>query len=344
MRKVVHILVEALFLISLTLLGKFRLEEENFMLGDYQVVVTLFWVTGVFNFKDKKIAEVILNKSKDVLVALIIIPLWFWISGEMQYDLYEPFTVVAHLLMLGVIMLLTRILEKDSGPVVYYSSSLIPIISIILIKLNCSIFLSVLIGVMFSWIINYLFHMKICRFMPGVPKKVLRYNRKSSIEQVGREKYSFDKKEELLKYRYLCCVRLSRREWKKCKRINMPYSFQEWADDIKGKYFRYNTAQLEEFTRYLELGIRNHNINKESDNIIYAALASGIIAVILQQVMVLENLSISIFVINMLCMVSLVAFVVAVIYVSMRNIKIEQNMYLDYQKIINQIIKEKNEL
>lgn len=106
--------------------------------------------------------------------------------------------------------------------------------------------------------------------------------RGSCINRVGKERFAFDKKVELLKYKYLCCDSMTRMEWR--KREELPYSYYEWKKEIWSKYDKYNAKQLEEFKRYLVLCSRRENIFRESNSIIYAALAASTITIILDSI------------------------------------------------------------
>lgn len=123
----------------------------------------------------------------------------------------------------------------------------------------------------------------------------------------------------------------------------MPYSYHQWKESVKQKYSPYSIEQLEEFTRYLELGIVNNNATKESGNIFYAAIMSCSIAFILEkvddfQIQGIEFITVLFFIILMLC------FIIYIIYSTVFpifNDNLERNLYKDYQKIIEQIIIEK---
>ncbi len=350
MKKVIYILSDVFFLLSLTLLGKFKLDEQSFLLQKYQVVVTLFWVIGIFNFKKRKIEDEINDKLKDLLVLLLIIPLWFWISGEIQNDLYEPLTIIVHLICLGLIIFFTHISVKDIGSIAYYTHALIPIIAVLLINLNCPVICSVIVAVILPELINFRVYIKRCNQIEVTPHKKLRTSRRKCVSQIGIDKYSFNRKEELLRYKYLCCAKLSRREWKKCNNIPMPYSFQEWKKDIENKYSKYNKDQLEEFTRYLELQIRNSNISKQSIGIIIAAFASSSMTLLFEKIInsrqfldvMGTQVSFLLAVVEIVLIILCIGIIVHYVFIPICGDELERNMYQDYQNIINQIIEEKN--
>lgn len=163
MKKRVVALIDIVFLISLTLLGKFKLEQNSLLLGSYQIVVSLFWATGVLKFKSKdaEIKDFFSDTFKDFIISITIIPLWFWISGEKQIDLYEPITIILHLLILGfMVKFLVPRTVKLSGPIAYYTQAVIPLIAVVLIRLGLPIIVSVFIAVFLPEPVNYVFFKK----------------------------------------------------------------------------------------------------------------------------------------------------------------------------------------
>ena len=60
MKKILKSLIDIAFVVSLALLGKFN--SESFVLSSYQIVITIFWMTGILKFMGDK------GKIKVVLV------------------------------------------------------------------------------------------------------------------------------------------------------------------------------------------------------------------------------------------------------------------------------------
>ena len=88
--KILEKLLDISFVISLVLLGKFNLESLE--LSKYQIVVTVFWATGILKFKNpnNNIKESVLDSIKDLIISISVIPLWYWISGRIENELFEP--------------------------------------------------------------------------------------------------------------------------------------------------------------------------------------------------------------------------------------------------------------
>lgn len=181
--------------------------------------------------------------------------------------------------------------------------------------------------------------------------RVLRRTREECTEQIGKEKYDFNRDEELIKYKYLCGAKMKRKEWKKCKNYINSYSYSEWKLNVREKYNVYSKNQLEEFSRYLELGIRSRGVRRELDSVVFAAVLSSVFSGVLTN-FVLPQLQeaktvVDYFIIVIICMLvilgatGLMLWMIYTIYVPMYNSNLEQHLYFDYKVIIDEIIKEK---
>ena len=158
--KILEKLLDISFVISLVLLGKFNLESLE--LSKYQIVVTVFWATGILKFKNpnNNIKESVLDSIKDLIISISVIPLWYWISGRIENELFEPVTIVAHFTSLMVILYLTQKSAKLSCAIAYYTHAVIPIIAFICIRVGMPIELSVIIAVIVPEPINYCYYKK----------------------------------------------------------------------------------------------------------------------------------------------------------------------------------------
>lgn len=161
MMKILKLVADVFFVVSLVLLGKF--EMGSFQLKLYQIVVTAFWVAGIFKFmnQEKDIKTEIIDSIKDLVIALIVIPLWYFLSGNLEIELFEPISIVLHFSMLIVIVYMTRNSVKLCGKIAYFTHAVIPIIAIILININVSVVAAVIIAVILPEPINYFFYRKI---------------------------------------------------------------------------------------------------------------------------------------------------------------------------------------
>lgn len=158
--KIIDKLIDASFVISLVLLGKFDL--GSFELSKYQIIITIFWATGILKFKNSKnsIKEYTLDSVKDLIISVAIIPFWYWISGNIENELFEPMTVLVHFIVLMAILYLTQKSEKLSGAIAYYTHAVIPIITFIFIRVGMPIMLSVVVAVIIPEPIKYYYFKK----------------------------------------------------------------------------------------------------------------------------------------------------------------------------------------
>jgi len=156
----VNKLYAVIFVISLALLGK--MDADSFSLPDYQIVVSFFWATGILRFMNNETAlkEVIIDTIKDFVIAVSIIPVWYWMSGETDNELFEPATVILHFIVLMIIVFITSRSAKLSGKVAYYTHAIIPLIAIVLIRLGVPVGGAVAIAVILPEPVNYLFYLK----------------------------------------------------------------------------------------------------------------------------------------------------------------------------------------
>lgn len=77
-----------------------------------------------------------------------------------------------------------------------------------------------------------------------------------SISKIGKRRYDFDFELELMIYRYLCCHRIKKRVLKKMDNKYKFGSYKQWKQYIHSKYEKYSLDELGEFSRYLNLKIR----------------------------------------------------------------------------------------
>ena len=161
LKKVFETILEIIFLLSLVLLGKFEGNiSHNAMLGSYQLVVTLFWISGVLRYGllNNDVKTFMYNAIKALITAISVIPLWYFISGQIQNGVFEPISTIAHFSALIVILKLIKKGENLSGRIVYYTHAAIPIITLILIRLGVPIIYSVIMGVLLPEPVNYYYY------------------------------------------------------------------------------------------------------------------------------------------------------------------------------------------
>lgn len=60
---------------------------------------------------------------------------------------------------------------------------------------------------------------------------IRRKEKGACVFKVGRDRFDFDRKEEFVKYKYLCCESMKKKEWKKCN--DLPYSIVNGVKKLK---------------------------------------------------------------------------------------------------------------
>lgn len=160
MKKIINSIVDIVFMIALTMLGRYDLQSMH--LGNYQFIVTVFWVSGIIKYmcSEKELKEDIMDAVKDLIVSLIIIPLWYMLSGNIESDIYEPKSILIHLIVLVVIIWVTNMHVEINGKAAYVINMIIPIIALVLIRMGVSEIPSVVIAVVIPNSINQIIYLK----------------------------------------------------------------------------------------------------------------------------------------------------------------------------------------
>lgn len=79
---------------------------------------------------------------------------------EIENELFEPITVVFYFIVLMPILYAVKKGVALSGSIAYYTHAIVPIISIILIRLGVSVIISVIIATIILEPINYVYYKK----------------------------------------------------------------------------------------------------------------------------------------------------------------------------------------
>lgn len=160
MKKLIKIMIDVIFVISLTLIGKYDI--NMFELSKYQIILTVFWISGLFKYRNPEISikESIYDSFKDLIISIAIVPLYYWISNSVETDFFEPISVLFHYLSLVVILSIAKKEAKSIGITAYYTFGAIPIIAIIFSKLGTSATFSIFIAVAIIFIVNSFLYKK----------------------------------------------------------------------------------------------------------------------------------------------------------------------------------------
>lgn len=178
---------------------------------------------------------------------------------------------------------------------------------------------------------------------------------KKTLNEIGIQKYHFDLQIELVIYKELCCINLKRDERKikeeKKAEIKTVNSYGEWKKGIVIRYRGYDREYLMEFSRYLNQRIRNVKPGQEYWKIVAPVILTISITEITSKLMtiiadmneysgLLFKVSIELFLIIMFIM-----FLLIVVWQTIEPVRdnmIEENLFVDFKEIIDELITERD--
>ena len=172
-----------------------------------------------------------------------------------------------------------------------------------------------------------------------------------TLDEIGKRWHDFDIKSEKIIYCYLCCNRY-RLINKKLRNLNDDLKFEEyrqWKYYICNKYQNYSKEKLIEFSRYLNLKIRNIKPSHEYWIIMATAFLSMLLTKAVEIVTGIQKdfsnysvwitLSVTL-VVEALVIMLLIYLIVKIVYPIYDN-HFDENFLIDYKEIIDDIIKER---
>lgn len=172
--------------------------------------------------------------------------------------------------------------------------------------------------------------------------------KKRTFENVGKRWYDFDFQLERAIYCYLCCKRMKRKNLRKLDENLKFDSYHQWKQYICNKYKTFDKERLIEFSRYLNLGLRNIKPNKEYVNLIIQCFVPVALSIIADKFLDLnfESSGIS-FISFLIVRIVLIGFwvmsifdIIITTFTPIIENNIDLNMYIDYKEIIDGIVNE----
>lgn len=172
---------------------------------------------------------------------------------------------------------------------------------------------------------------------------------KHCIDYVGKNYYEFDKEYEMIVYKYLCFKSLKKGE---CKIINDNHKFltyMQWKNYIYDKYREYEDDKLNEFSHFLEQNIRNATPKFENWKLIITVLLTLFCDKIFETIIEIACIKLdSVFqviieIISIFLMIFIFAYVVEKLIQPLWGVPVEDNLYKDYKKIIDDIVRNRIE-
>lgn len=173
-------------------------------------------------------------------------------------------------------------------------------------------------------------------------------NRKT-LKGIGKRWYDFDFGLERNIYCYLCCIRVKSRKLPKLNKELKFESYQQWNKYVRNKYENFDKDILIEFSRYLNLRMRNISPDHEywsiTATVVLTVFLTSLFDKVFSQHINLEGLSgISAIVVILILELFVAIPIIFVIVQTMKPIfdsSVDDNFLRDYKEIIDQLITEK---
>lgn len=169
-----------------------------------------------------------------------------------------------------------------------------------------------------------------------------------TLDEIGKTWYDFNFKSERTIYSYLCCNRnrIINKELQNLSNDLKFEKYQQWKHYICNKYQNYSKVDLFEFSRYLNLMIRNIKPSHEYWNIMATAFLSMLFTTIINGVIGIHKefsrssvwitLLVTL-VLGALFIIPLVHLIIKIVYPIYDN-HFDEDFLIDYKEIIDDII------
>lgn len=172
---------------------------------------------------------------------------------------------------------------------------------------------------------------------------------KRTLNNVGKEKYSFDYYEEKNIYLYVCHQHLKKSVKEKMNAKVKFDSYSEWRNYVSGKYKEYDKHGLMEFDRYLTQRIRNVKPGRDYWEMVATILLTIFITKIFDELLdvfpVLSNLPVLLAIVAWILVAGTIITVTYIVIwqtiIPIYEDNAEENLLIDYKEIIDDMIKEK---
>lgn len=171
-------------------------------------------------------------------------------------------------------------------------------------------------------------------------------SKRKKLNKLGEECYGFDFKLEKNIYCYLCCVRMNSLKLRNLKAEFRFDFYQQWKRYVRNNNEKFDKDKLIEFSRYLNLKIKNTNPSREYWNISATVLLSVIITNIFDEVLSMKfdlqgvSLLVAILIIEFLIVIP-IGLIISQTMKPLFDSHLDENFLKDYKEIIDEIIKER---
>lgn len=175
-------------------------------------------------------------------------------------------------------------------------------------------------------------------------------NNRKIMNEIGKSEFNFDYELQKISYKYLCHLRLSKKEMKKLKEELKFDSHKSWKEHIENIYNKYEVDQLVEFSWYLNQGIRSTKPASEYWKLLIPVitaflLTKGMDLLFMAEEQYITNQGIgaaTVLIVYLMIFICLLIWVSWKIAVPIIDRNIEENFFTDYKEIVDGIISKKN--
>ena len=145
------------YAVSLAVIGSLSIEEGTFSLPIYQVMVTIYIVSGVIKYSCTGFTkELVKDMFKDLLTSFLIVLILLKITNYKDYSAISSILIILmHNIVLIFIFCLIHVSEKEYGKIAFFSWPLYFVIALNLIKLGFPIIIALIISVLLIQPLNY---------------------------------------------------------------------------------------------------------------------------------------------------------------------------------------------
>lgn len=162
-KTIIKSVIEIIYTVSLGILTYYSLTEENFELFGYQIAVTFFLVSGIVNYGLMETWKDLIGELvKELISSLGSVIILMYISGAVDYEPMESLksAVVYNGILVVVLWLVSR-QKALVGKAAYYTYAVGVIATMVLIALGIHIVVSVVLGMVLTFALDYVIKFKI---------------------------------------------------------------------------------------------------------------------------------------------------------------------------------------
>ena len=176
---------------------------------------------------------------------------------------------------------------------------------------------------------------------------------KRTLKDIGKNSFNFDYIKERDIYSYLWCNNLVRR-WKKPEKEFRFESYKEWKAYVVSKYDKYNRDSLVEFRKLLSQSKKNNESNRTYLGYCLPAVLALVLSKSIDMLMNVDIRAMELvnwsdiiswlaaYLVVVIMVMIPVAFFLFIIIFPIVKYDLEDNMYDDYMKILDEIIEKDN--